>query len=75
MVVEESRIKRLEVDVMENTRDISDIKTRLAVAENNIQEIKSDLSVIKKDTSWIIKLVIGAIILAIIGFITSGGLK
>lgn len=75
MVVEESRIKRLEVDVMENTRDISDIKTRLAVAENNIQEIKSDLSVIKKDTNWIIKLIIGAIILAIIGFITSGGIK
>lgn len=60
---------------MENTRDISDIKTRLAVAENNIQEIKSDLSMIKKDTNWIIKLIIGAIILAIIGFITSGGLK
>lgn len=73
--MEESRIKRLEVDVMENTRDISDLKTRLAVAENNIQEIKSDLSVIKKDTNWIIKLIIGAIILAIIGFITSGGMK
>lgn len=74
-MVEETRIKRLETDVMENTRDISDIKTRLAVAENNIQEIKSDLSMIKKDTNWIIKLIIGAIILAIIGFITSGGLK
>jgi chromosome segregation ATPase len=78
----EIRITRLEKDVDESRRDIAqnrgdivDIKTRLAIAENNIQDIKADLKGIKNNTSWIIKLIIGAIILAIIGFITSGGLK
>lgn len=71
----EQRITRLENDVQDNTRDISDIKTRLAVAENNIQEIKVDLHSIKSNTTWIIRLIIGAIILAFLGFYMSGGMS
>lgn len=71
----EQRVTRLEKDVQDNSRDIMDIKTRLAVAENNIQEIKTDLSSIKNNTTWIIRLIIGAMILAVIGFLISGGTK
>jgi uncharacterized protein YeeX (DUF496 family) len=71
----EQRVERIEKDVQDNRRDISDLKTRLAVAENNIQEIKTDLSSIKSNTAWIIRLILGAIILAVIGFLLSGGTK
>lgn len=73
--MDEQRIVRLENDVTEHKRDIGDLKTRLAVAENNIQEIKGDLTSIKSNTNWIIRLILGAIILAVIGFIMQGGLE
>lgn len=71
----EQRLTRMEQDIQDNRYDISDIKTRLAVAENNIQDIKVDLGSIKSNTTWIIRLIIGAIVLAVIGFIMQGGLK
>lgn len=71
----EHRLQVLEnkVDILE--RDSIDLKTRLAVAESSIKDIKADLQSIKNNTTWIIRLVIGAIILAIVGFITQGGLN
>ena len=78
--MEETRIVRLEKDIEENKRDITqnrgdimELKTRLAIAENNIQDIKGELTSIKSNTTWIIRLIIGAMVLAIIGFIISGG--
>ncbi len=63
----ESRVTKLEEDVV-------DIKTRLAVAESSIKDIKEDLSSIKQNTTWIIRLIIGAIVLAVLGFISQGGI-
>lgn len=69
------RVSILEQKVSDLERDNIDTKTRLAVAESNIKDIKEDLSSIKNNTSWIIKLIIGAIILAVLGFISQGGIK
>lgn len=63
----EKRVSKLEDDVV-------DIKTRLAVAESSIKDIKEDLSSIKSNTTWIIRLIIGAIVLAILGYISQGGI-
>lgn len=71
----ETRLAKIEADVLENRREIFDLKTRIAVAENNIVEIKGSLESIKNNTNWIIRLILGAIILAIVGFVTSGGLN
>lgn len=78
----EDRVKRLEADILDNRRDIAqnrsdivDLKTRLAIAENNIQDIKGELTTIKSNTTWIIRLIVGGIALAVIGFIISGGMK
>lgn len=71
----EKRVDKLEQDIRELKNDVTDHKTRLAVAEHNILDIKADLSSIKQDTNWIIRLIIGAIILAIVGFLISGGMK
>ena len=62
----EERMSKLEGDV-------SDLKTRMAVAESNIKDIREDISSIKNNTTWILRLVIGAIIMAFLGTITKGG--
>jgi hypothetical protein len=62
----------LETRVKELEKDVVDIKTRLAVAESSIKDIKEDLSSIKNNTAWIIRLIVGAIILAVLGFISNG---
>lgn len=71
----EHRVNKLEQEMTDTKHDLMDIKTRLAVAESNIKDIKEDLSSIKNNTSWIIKLIVGAIIMAILGFISQGGIK
>jgi hypothetical protein len=71
----EKRVDKLETELREVKNIAMDNRTRIAVAESNITDIKADLSSIKQDTNWIIRLIIGAIILAIIGFLISGGLK
>jgi hypothetical protein len=70
----EQRVSKLENDMVDTRHDIVDIKTRLAVAESNIKDIKEDLSSIKSNTTWIIRLIVGAIVLAVLGFISKGGI-
>jgi chromosome segregation ATPase len=70
----EHRIQKLEKDVAELRQDNVDIKTRLAVAESSIKDIKEDLSSIKNNTNWIIRLIVGAIVLAVLGFVSQGGI-
>lgn len=51
----ENRVNNLE-------KDMTDVKTRLAVAENNIKDIKEDISTIKDDTRWTRRTITGSII-------------
>lgn len=62
----EQRVGKLEVDMV-------DVKTRLAVAESNIKDVKEDISSIKNNTTWILRLVIGSIIMALLALIIQGG--
>jgi chromosome segregation ATPase len=71
----ENRVSKLEGEIHDVRIELTDFKTRLAVAESNIQDIKADLTSIKDNTNWIIRLIISAIILAIMGFVAQGGLK
>jgi chromosome segregation ATPase len=74
-MVMEHRVDRLEDEVIVLKTEMSDVKTRLAVAESNIKDIKETLSSIKSNTTWIIRLVLGAIVMAILGFIIQNGGK
>ncbi len=76
----ELRVNKLEADVADIKSEVVDLKTRLAVAESNIKDIKEDLSSIKNNTTWIIRLIIGTIVggivtfgTAVFGFISSQG--
>lgn len=48
---------------------VTDLETRTAVAENNIENIKKTLNKIESNTTWLLRIVIGAIILAILGLV------
>lgn len=62
----EQRFEKLE-------QRVSALETRVAVAETNIKDIKADLDSIKNNTTWILRLVLGAIIMALIGLVIKGG--
>lgn len=66
----------MEVDkrVVKLESDVSDLKTRMAVAEAGIKDVKEDLSSIKNNTNWILRLIVGAIISALLGLIVKGGM-
>ena len=52
-----------------------DVKTRLAVAESNIKDMREDISAIKSNTTWILRLIIGGIVGAVLSFIIQGGMR
>ncbi|KYD09648.1 hemolysin XhlA family protein [Saccharococcus caldoxylosilyticus] len=64
----EQRVAKLEADMV-------DVKTRLAVAESNIKDMREDISAIKSNTTWILRLIIGGIVGAVLSFITQGGMR
>jgi predicted nucleic acid-binding Zn-ribbon protein len=64
----EQRIEKLEADMV-------DVKTRLAVAESNIKDMREDISAIKNNTTWILRLIIGGIVGALLTFIIRGGVQ
>lgn len=53
--------------------DMSDVKTRLAVAEANIKDIKEDIAAIKNNTTWILRIIVGAIVTSVLTLIIKGG--
>jgi uncharacterized protein (UPF0218 family) len=63
----EERVARLEVDMV-------DVKTRLAVAESNIKDMREDVADIKNDTKWIRRTLTGAIISAVCTGVIGGAI-
>lgn len=59
----ENRVTKLE-------GEMSDVKTRLAVAEAGLKDVKEDISSIKDDTKWLRR----AITNAIIGSVVAGAI-
>ncbi|WP_203364741.1 hemolysin XhlA family protein [Bacillus sp. REN10] len=63
----EERVQKLEDNMLE-------VKTRLSVAEPNIKDVKEDISSIKDNTTWILRLIVGAIVTGLIGLLLKGGI-
>lgn len=57
----------MEQRVISLEKDMTDVKTRLAVAEASIKDIREDIHSIKDDTKWLRRTITGAIITTIIG--------
>jgi hypothetical protein len=52
---------------------INSVEKMQAVTHTEFVQIKGDLSDIKGSITWVTRLIIGALILALIGFMLSGG--
>lgn len=63
----EDKINRLDAEVKSHAERIGQLEIRQAVAEAGIAELKDDISTIKSDTRWILRLIIGAMVTGIIG--------
>lgn len=62
----EQRVSKLENDMV-------DVKMRLAIAETNIKEIYKTLDKISNNTTWILRIIVGAIVGVLLGFAFKGG--
>ena len=62
-----------QLDILKS--EVSDLKTRMAVAESNISEIKNKIDKIEGNTSKIIWLVGSAIILSLLNMVLKGGIQ
>jgi len=71
----EQRVAKLETDVDMLRSDMVDVKTRLAVAESNIKDMREDIGTIKSNTTWILRLIVGGIVGAVLSFIIQGGVQ
>ncbi|ABI36840.1 hypothetical protein [Geobacillus virus E2] len=71
----EQRVAKLETDVDMLRSDMVDVKTRLAVAESNIKDMREDIGTIKNNTTWILRLIIGGIVGAVLSIIIQGGVQ
>ena len=52
---------------------ITSLETRVAVAESNIKDVKEDISSIKNNTTWILRIIIGVLITGLLGLLLKGG--
>lgn len=68
MATDKERIDKLEVDMV-------DVKTRLAVAESNIEEMSRRLEKIDNNTSWTVRLLVSGFIIAVLNLILKGGVN
>lgn len=68
MATDKERIDKLEVDMV-------DVKTRLAVAESNIEEMSRRLEKIDSNTSWTVRLLLSGFIVAVLKLILKGGVN
>lgn len=62
----EDRLSKLE-------KEVYNLRERVAIAESTIKAIKEDVVSIKDNTIWILRLIVGGLIGAIITFIVQGG--
>lgn len=51
---------------------VSSLETRVAVVETNIKNLNKTLDGIKSNTTWILRIIVGAVVAAILNFFLRG---
>lgn len=69
------RLSTLEKRQADTDRELSEVKTKNAVGEVHRNNVETRLTKIESSLTWLVRLVIGAILLALIGFVMNGGLS
>ncbi|ARX68075.1 hemolysin XhlA family protein [Bacillus thuringiensis] len=68
------KIDSLKAEQKEIMRDIRNLETRTTINEKDISTINQQLEKISLNTTWILRIVISAIVMAILGLILKGGI-
>ncbi|OPA10743.1 hemolysin XhlA family protein [Bacillus cereus] len=68
------KIDSIKTEQKEIMRDIRNLETRTTINEKDISTINKQLEKISLNTTWILRLVISTIIMAILGLIFKGGM-
>ncbi|MED1403855.1 hemolysin XhlA family protein [Bacillus mycoides] len=66
-------IHQIKSDQKDMQRDIRNLETRTTVNEKDIVNITKLLDKIGANTTWILRIIIGAIVTALIGLLLKGG--
>ncbi|AJG58735.1 MULTISPECIES: hemolysin XhlA family protein [Bacillus] len=69
-----AKIDRLKAEQKEIMRDIRNLETRTTINEKDISTINKQLEKISTNTTWILRIVLGAMVMAVIRLILKGGL-
>ncbi|MED3325200.1 hemolysin XhlA family protein [Bacillus paranthracis] len=69
-----AKIDSLKAEQKEIMRDIRNLETRTTINEKDISTINQQLEKISMNTTWILRIVIGAVVMAILGLILKGGM-
>ncbi|PGE17089.1 hemolysin XhlA family protein, partial [Bacillus pseudomycoides] len=64
----------LKTEQKEIMRDIRNLETRTTINEKDISTINRQLEKISINTTWILRIVISAIVMAVLGLIIKGGI-
>ncbi|MFB9757206.1 MULTISPECIES: hemolysin XhlA family protein [Bacillaceae] len=67
-------LKQFKEEQRDLYRDVRALETRILLDEKDINEIKEDLQGIKSNTTWILRVIIGAVITYILSVLFRGGL-
>lgn len=68
------KIDRLESEQKEIMRDLRNLETRTIINEKDIITINKQLEKISTNIAWILRIVISAIVMAVLGLILKGGI-
>ncbi|MED1384360.1 hemolysin XhlA family protein [Bacillus mycoides] len=68
------KIDSLKAEQKEIMRDIRNLETRTTINEKDISTINKQLEKISLNTTWILRIIISAIVMAILGLILKGGI-
>jgi len=69
----EREFDRVNLRIDSNVSEISDLRTRTTVSEQSIIALVRDVKSIKADTRWILRLLVGGILVAMLSLIIKGG--
>ncbi|EEM21617.1 hypothetical protein bthur0005_31340 [Bacillus thuringiensis serovar pakistani str. T13001] len=67
-----AKIDSLKAEQKEIMRDIRNLETRTTINEKDIATINKQLEKISTNTTWILRIIISAIIMSVLGLILKG---
>ncbi|PGQ49845.1 MULTISPECIES: hemolysin XhlA family protein [Bacillus cereus group] len=69
-----TKIDLLKAEQKEIMREIRNLETRTIINEKDISSINKQLEKINLNTTWILRIIISAIVMAVLGLILKGGI-